>query len=324
MRRNMVRLIALLLLGFAMPLAADQPPRIGFLEGSTSSTAAAHVEGFRRGLRELGYVEGRSIVIEWRYGDGKTERFPALVTELTQRNVAVIVVGGATAARAAKQNGTPIPVVMANVTDPVEIGVVASLARPGANITGVSNLAPELGRKRLELLKELAPRLTRVAVLGDPSSPSHSPGWRETKRAAESLGIQVHSVEVREPNPDFPGAFADIIRHRADALITLSQPLIVIHRKKIVAFTSTHRMPAIFTTQDFVEAGGIMSYGANIPDLYRRAAIFVDKILKGARPADLPVEQPVKFDLVVNVKAAKSLGLSIPQSLLLRADRIIE
>jgi putative ABC transport system substrate-binding protein len=325
----MVSLITLLVFGVAMPLAADQPqlqtmPRIGFLASGSSSSTAAWIDGFRRGLWELGYVEGRSIVIEWRYGEGKTERFPALVTELTQRNVAVIVVGGATATRAAKQNGTPIPVVMVNVTDPVELGLVTSLARPGANITGVSNLAPELGRKRLELLKEVIPRLARVAVLGDPSSPSHSPGWRETKTAAKSLGIQVHSVEVREPNPDFPGAFAAITRHRPDALITLSQPLILVHRRQIVDFTSTHRMPAIFHTQDFVEAGGLMSYGANVPELYRRAAIFVDKILKGARPADLPVEQPVKFDLVVNVRTAKSLGLSIPQSLLVRADRIIE
>jgi putative tryptophan/tyrosine transport system substrate-binding protein len=212
---------------------------------------------------------------------------------------------------------------MANVTDPVALGLVASLARPGGNLTGVSNLAPELGGKRLELLKELVPQLARVAVLGDPSSPSHAPQWREMESAARAFGVQVHSVEVREPHPDFAGAFATITRSRADALLTLAQPLIEVYQQQIVDFTATRRLPAIFHRRGFVDAGGLMSYGANAADLYRRAATFVDKILHGTQPAELPVEQPVKFDLVINLKTAKELGLTIPPSLLFQADEVI-
>ncbi len=204
------------------------------------------------------------------------------------------------------------------------LGFVASLARPGGNITGVTNLAPELGKKRLELLKEIVPELSRVAVLGDPSSPSHAPGWRETESAARSLGVQVQSLEVRAPNPDFAGAFSAITRYRADALLTLSQPLIRVYREQIVDFTVKRRMPAIFHTRAFVEAGGLMSYAADVIALYRRAATHVDKILKGAKPADLPVERPTKFDLVINLKTAKALGLSFPPSILLQATKVIE
>jgi putative ABC transport system substrate-binding protein len=223
-----IGLMVLLTLGvLGIPLAAAQQqtkpmPRIGFLASGSLAANAAWIDAFRQGLRELGYVEGHSIGIEYRYGEGKTERFPALVTELVQRHVAVIVVGGATATRAATQVTTRLPLVMANVTDPVALGLVASLARPGGNITGVSNLSPELGTKRLELLKELVPQLAHVAVLGDPSSPSHAPQWREMERAARSSEVQVHSWEVREPHPDFASAFAAITRSRADALITLS------------------------------------------------------------------------------------------------------
>jgi putative tryptophan/tyrosine transport system substrate-binding protein len=210
-----------------------------------------------------------------------------------------------------------------NVTDPVAVGLVASLAQPGGNLTGVSNLSPELGVKRLELLKELVPQLARVAVLGDPSSPSHAPQWREMESAARSFGVQVHSLEVREPNPDFAGAFAALTRDRADALITLSQPLMDVYWEQIVAFTATQRLPAIFNRRKFVDEGGLMSYGANAADLYRRAAAFVDKILKGAKPAELPVEQPVKFDLVINLKTAKALGLTISPTLLFQATEVI-
>ena len=303
---------------------AEKVYRIGFLVAGSPSSDAAWIEAFRQGLRELGYVEGHSVEIEYRYGEGRTARYPALVTELVQLKVEVIVVGGATATRAAKKVTTLIPLVMANVTDPVALGLVASLARPGGNITGVTNLAPELGGKRLELLKEIVPQLSRVAVLGDPSSPSHAPGWRETERAARLLGVQVQSLEVRAPNPDFAGAFSAITRYRADALLTLSQPLIRVNRKQIVDFTAKRRMPAIFHTWKFVEAGGLMSYGANASDLYRRAATFVDKILKGANPADLPIEQPRKFDLIVNLKTAKKLGLTIPPELLLQATKVIQ
>jgi len=332
MRTNTVGLMVLVLLSFGMhgrPLASAErqtqtTPRIGFLQSGSLSSTAAWTEAFQQGLRELGYEEGQNIGIEYRYGEGKTERFPGLVTELVQRNVTVIVVAGATATRAATRITTRIPLVMVNVTDPVGIGLVPSLARPAGNLTGLSNLAPDLGRKRLELLKEMVPHLVRVAVLGDPSSPSHAPGWRETETAAQLLGLRLQSVEVREPRPDFAGAFAAIVKYRADALVTLSQPLIVVYRKEIVDFTATRRMPAIFHAQEFAEAGGLMSYGANVPDLYRRAAVFVDKILKGAKPADLPVERPSKFEFVINIKTAKTLGLNVPPSLLRRADRLIE
>jgi putative ABC transport system substrate-binding protein len=319
--------LALGLLAGPLPAEAQQVkkvPRIGILVAGSPSADAAWIEAFRQGLRKLGYVEGHSIVIEYRYGEGKTERYPALVTELVQLKVEVIVVGGATATRAAKKVTTLIPLVMANVTDPVTLGLVASLARPGGNITGVTNLAPDLGGKRLELLKEIVPQLSRVAVLGDPSSPSHAPGWRETESAARSLGVQVQSLEVRAPNPDFAGAFSAITRYRADALLTLSQPLIRVYREQIVDFTAKRRMPAIFHTRKFVEAGGLMSYAADATELYRRAATYVDKILKGAKPADLPVEQPTKFELIINLKTAKALGLTIPPSVLYRADKVIK
>jgi len=325
-----VGLMVLLTLGvLGMPFAAAQQqtqtmPRIGVLTSGSLASDAAWIEAFRQGLRALGYVEGHSISIEYRYGEGKTERYPALVTELVQRHVAVLVVGGATATRAATQVTTLLPLVMTNVTDPVALGLVASLARPGGNLTGVSNLAPELGGKRLELLKELVPQLARVAALGDPSSPSHAPQWRETERAARAFGVQVQAWEVREPHPDFAGAFAAITRSRADALITLSQPLIEVYRQQIVDFTATQRLPAIFHRREFVDAGGLMSYAANAADLYRRAATFVDKILHGAQPAELPVEQPVKFDLVINLKAAKALGLTVPPGILLQATEVIQ
>jgi putative ABC transport system substrate-binding protein len=319
-------LLAVILLAVAVIAEAQQPtkvPRIGFLANGSPSSDAARIEAFRQGLRELGYVEGQNIVVEYRYGEGKTEQFFGLATELVQLKIEVIVAGGATATRAAKKVTKLIPIVIANVTDPVSLGLVASLARPGNNVTGLSNLAPELGGKRLELLNETVSKLARVAVLGDPSSPSHAPGWRETESAARSLGVQLQSLEVRAPNPDFAGAFSAITRHRADALLTLSQPLIRVYRKQIVDFTTNRRMPAIFHTREFVEAGGLMSYAANDAELYRRAAIYVDKILKGANPANLPVEQPKKFEFVVNLKAAKQIGLTIPPNVLARADRVI-
>jgi len=324
---GLISTLALGLLAGPLPAEAQQVkkvPRIGILVAGSPSADAAWIEAFRQGLRKLGYVEGHSIVIEYRYGEGKTERYPALVTELVQLKVEVIVVGGATATRAAKKVTTLIPLVMANVTDPVTLGLVASLARPGGNITGVTNLAPDLGGKRLELFKEIVPQLSRVAVLGDPSSPSHAPGWRETESAARSLGVQVQSLEVRAPNPDFAGAFSAITRYRADALLTLSQPLIRVYREQIVDFTAKRRMPAIFHTRKFVEAGGLMSYAADVIELYRRAATYVDKILKGAKPADLPVEQPTKFELIINLKTAKALDLTIPPSVLYRADKVIK
>jgi putative ABC transport system substrate-binding protein len=320
-------LFVVVLLAVAVRGEAQQPtkiPRIGFLASGSHSSEAARIEAFRQGLRELGYVEGQNIVIEYRYGEGKTERFPDLASELVQLKVDAIVAAGATATRAAKNVTNLIPIVMSNVTDPVVLGFVASLARPGGNITGLTNLAPEVGGKRLELLKETAPRLSRVAVLGDPTSPAHAIGWRETEIAARSLGVQLQSLEVRDPNPDFEGAFSAITKDRANGLLTLSQPLIVVYRRQIVDFAAKRRMPAIFHTEEFIEAGGLMFYGPNIVAMFRRAATYVDKILKGIKPADLPVEQPMKFEFVINLKAAKQIGLVIPPNVLARADRVIK
>jgi len=321
-------LLTVSILGVPLDATAQpqtQPmPRIGFLIGGSAASEAVPIKAFRQGLRELGYAEGRNIRIEYRYGEGKTKRFPALVTELVQRHVAVIVVTGATATRAAKQVTTQIPVVMVNVTDPVAVGLVVNLGRPGGNVTGVSNMSPELGVKRLQLLKELVPQLARVAVLGDPSSPSHAPQLREMKRAARSFGVQVDSWEVHAPNPNFSGTFVSIIKSRADALVTLSQPLLHAHWKQIVAFTVTQRLPAMFNRRKYVDEGGLMSYGANVADLFRRAATFVDKILKGANPAEVPVEQPEKFDLVINLKTAKAMGLTISPTLLFQATEVVE
>ncbi|HEU4343199.1 MAG TPA: ABC transporter substrate-binding protein [Candidatus Binatia bacterium] len=316
-----------MLSAFSSPAEAQPSkklPRIGFLASGSPSSDAAWIEAFRQGLHQLGYVERQNIVIEYRYGEGKTDRFVNLASELDQLNVDVIVVSGATATRAAKNVTKLRPIVMANVTDPVVLGLVASVARPGGNITGLTNLAPELGGKRLELLKEIVPKLSRVAVLGDPTSPGHTAGWRETEIAAQSLGVQVQSLEVRAPNPDFEGAFSAITRHRANALLTLSQPLIRVYRQQIVDFTAKRRVPAIFPFRELVEAGGLMSYGANVDDMFRRAATYVDKILKGTKPADLPVEQPTKFELLINLKAAQKIGLTIPPEVLARADRVIK
>ena len=315
------------LFALCFPAHAQKPrkvPRVGLLASGSSATDAPRMEAFRQGLRELGYVENQNIVIEYRYAEGKTERFPDLAAELVHLKVDAIVAAGATATRAAKKITTLIPIIMSNVTDPVELGLVTSLAHPGGNITGLTNLAPEVGGKRLELLKETVPNLSRVAVLGDPTSPSHAIGWRETESAAKSLGVQVQSLEVRPPNPDFEGAFAAIARDHSNALLTLSQPLIVVHRKQIVELTTKRRIPAIFHTEDFIEAGGLMSYAPNIAAMFRRSATYVDKILKGTKPTDLPVEQPTKFEFIINLKTAKQIGLTLPPNVLTRADKVIK
>jgi putative ABC transport system substrate-binding protein len=319
-------LVAVILLAVAVVTEAQQAkkvPRVGILASGSAATEAHRIEAFRQGLRELGYVEGQNIVIEYRYGEGKTERFSNLATELADLKVDALVAVGATATRAAKKATNLIPIVMTNVTDPVVLGLVASLANPGGNITGLTNLAPEVGGKRLELLKETVPKLSRVAVLGDSTSPSHAIGWREMETAAKSLRLQVQSVEVRAPNPDLEGAFSAIARDHANALLTLSQPLIVVYRKQIVDFTMKRQMPAIFHTEAFIESGGLMSYAPNIAAMYRRAAIYVDKVLKGTKPADIPVEQPTKFEFVINLKTAKQIGLTIPPNVLARADKVI-
>ncbi len=277
-----------------------------------------------QGLRELGYAEGQDIVIERRVADGKTERLPGLAAELVRLAVALIVAPDPPSARAATNATRTVPIVMRSSGDPVASGLVASLARPGGNITGVYSIAEELVGKRLELLKEVAPHLSRVAVLWDPDFPGSARWFHEAEVAARSLGLQLQSLEARGPSPDFARALGVATKERAGALITLRNPPIVFHQRQIVNLAAKARLPAIYDDREFVESGGLMSYGANLVDLYRRAATYVDKILKGARPADLPVEQPTKFELVVNLKTAKALGLTIPPSVLLRADQVIQ
>jgi putative ABC transport system substrate-binding protein len=307
----------------AAPLAAEaqsgKPPRIGFLSDSRQPWD----EAFRQGLRELGYVAGQSITIEYRYSEGHFERLPGLAAELVHLAVAVIVAGGTQAIRAAKQSTRVIPIVMAVTADPVGNGFVASLARPGGNITGLTSSSPDLSGKRLALLKEIIPRLSRVGVLWNSSNPDNATQLKEAESAASALGVQLQPIGVRSSD-EFDGAFSAIRTWRADALYTLGDSLFANNRKRIVYFTTRNRMASMFSVREPVEAGGLVAYGANFLDLFRRAAGYVDKILRGARPADLPVEQPTTFELVINLKTAKALGLTIPPSILARADQVIE
>ncbi len=321
--------ISILALGaLAAPLAADaQPPpkvpRIGILWASPISANAHLREAFRQGLRELGYVEGRNVALELRYAEGKLDRLPDLAAELVRLKVDVIVAANTPTALAAKQATRTIPIVMALSGDPVESGLVASLARPGGNVTGLSLMAPELGGKRLQLLKEVVPRASRVAVLSNPNNPFTGLMVRETEAAARVLGVQLQAREIRAPE-DIDRAFQAAIRGRASALIVVDDGLVFTHRARIAALAAKSRLPAIYPFRESVEAGGLMSYATNFADSYRRAATYVDKILKGAKPADLPVEQPTRFELVINVKTANALGLTFPQSVLIRADQVIQ
>ena len=311
---------------FAAHLAWAQPGgrtvRIGWLSGGSPSTFATRVAAFRRGLRDLGYAD-EGVVIEQRWGEGREDVLPALAAELVRLRLPVIVAVGTPATLAAKHATDTIPIVMVAAGDPVGSGIVASLARPGGNITGLSNLAAELSGKLLDLLREAVPGLTRVAVLQIPTNPVHSVYWSETQVAAERLGLRVHAVEARRPE-DFDTAFATVSRLQAGALLVLPDSFALIHRTRITELALKNRLPTMFATRDYAEAGGLMSYGPNSADLYRRAATYVDKILKGARAAELPVEQPTKFDLIINLKTGRALGLAIPQSLLIRADQVIQ
>ena len=280
-------------------------------------------EGFRQGLRDLGYVEGQNIVLELRFAQGKPERLAAMAIELAQMKVDLIVIESAQAARAARDASKAIPIVMAVVGDPVGAGLVASLARPGGNITGLSTLSPELSGKRLELLKEVAPQAKRVAVIWNDSNPAAAGNLAATRTAARSMGIDIQSVEVRKAS-DLDLALEAVAAARPGALLTLTNGMFLANRTRIVEFTARSRLPAIFPDREFAEAGGLMAYGPSLTANFRRAAAYVDKILKGAKSADLPVEQPTKFELVVNLKTAKALGITIPQSLLLRADEVIQ
>ena len=294
--------------------------RIGFL----GTIEAPHVwEAFLQGLRELGWAEGKNIVTERRFSEGKQERFGDLAAELVRLNVDVIVTSATPATLAARNATTTIPIVMAAVGDPVGAGLVGSLARPGGNITGLSLLNPAVSGKRVELLKEILPGATRLGVLGNPTNPWTALMVRQIEVVARTLGMQLQRLEVERPT-DFEAAFGAATRGRAAGLLVLEDPLMSGYRSTIVGLAAKSRLPAAYGVREYVDAGGFMSYGANVADLFRRAATYVDKILKGAKPADLPVEQPTKFELVINLKTAKALGLTIPQSVLLRADEIIQ
>jgi ABC-type uncharacterized transport system substrate-binding protein len=302
---------------------AQQPkkvPRIGFLSGTSSNPRR---EAFSQGLRELGYVEGKNVVIEWRYAEEKFNRLPELAAELVRLKVDVIVTGGPNATRPAKEATATIPIVMAFDTDPVGNGFVASLGRPGGNITGLSTLAPEISGKQLELLKEIVPKLSRVAVLGNSTLPGNAQALKEVELAAGAFGVKLQYLDVRGPK-DIETAFRAAGKGRADAVLVLSSFVIISQRTQIADLAIKSRLPAIYPWPEFVQDGGLMTYGASSNDLFRRAATYVDKILKGAKPGDLPVEQPKKFELIINLKAAKQIGLTIPPNVLARADRVIK
>ncbi len=315
----------------AAPLAADaqqagKVARIGLLSPVSPpppSSPTPVLDAFRQGLRELGWIEGRNLAIAYRYAEGRMDRFPELAAEFVSLKVDVIVVSGFPAARAATRATSTVPIVMAYVADPVGTGLVASLARPGGNLTGLASFTLELEAKRLELLKEAVPKLRRVAYLWNAAIPEAKGSLRDLQVAARTLGVRLQSVEVRGPE-EFESGFTAMIRKRAEGLLVLADPFTVTHQKRIVDLAAKNRLPLVSGFSGFAEAGGLMSYQVNLPDLFHRAAAYVDKILKGAKPADLPVEQPSKFELIINLKTAEALGLTIPPSILVRADRIIE
>ena len=307
---------------FAHAQQLTKVPRIGYLAATSLSTNPARIEAFRQGLRELGYVEGKKIVIEWRFAEGKADRLAGFAAELVRLKVDVIVAGGSTATRAAKEATSTIPIVMAQDNDPVGNGFVTSLARPGGNVTGLAALRSELSGKRLELLKEIVPKLSRVAVLGSSTNPGNAQSLKEVELAARVIGVQLQYVDVRGPK-DIETAFKEASKGRADAVLVLAGPVFNSPRSQVVDLAVKSRLPAIYDRRDFGEVGGLMSYGTSVVDLDHRAATYVDKILKGAKPGDLPVEQPTKFELIINLKAAKQIGLTIPPNVLVRADRVI-
>jgi putative tryptophan/tyrosine transport system substrate-binding protein len=318
----------LVLLAVAVIAEAQQPTkisRIGFLSARDPATESTRAAAIRLALRDLGYIEGQNIAIEYRYAEGKLDRLPELAVELVRLKVDVIMAGGDPGIRAAKNATKAIPIVtMGGGTDPIEAGFVESLARPGGNVTGITNLGRELGGKRLELLKEAVPKVARVAVLYDPSNTS---SVREVKEdlpvAARALRLTIQPWEVRAAD-DFERVFAALNKERPDGLYVSPGPVINVNQKRTVAFALRSRLPAMYSNRDAVDAGGLMYYGADLAESYRRVAYFVNKILKGAKPADLPVEQPTKFELIINLKTAKQIGLTIPPNVLARADKVIK
>ena len=308
------------------PLAANaqsKTPRIGFMGNSTAALEANLVDAFREGLREHGYEEGRNIVIEYRWADGKYERFPALVAELIAANVEVIVTAGTPAALAMKKATTTVPLVMVAVGDPVGTGLVPSLARPGANLTGLSSVAPDLEGKRLQLLREVVPTLSHVAMFINSLNPFHVSSMRQARAAAQTMGIKLQLHDIRK-SEDLDDAFAAIRKERPDAVLILADRVFLHNRERMIDFTKEQSLPNVNAYKELVEVGGLMSYGPSYEDMHKRAAIYVDKILKGAKPADLPIEQPSKFTCIVNLKAAKALGVTVPSQLLGLADELID
>jgi putative ABC transport system substrate-binding protein len=304
---------------------AQQPTqfsRIGYLSSGQGSVSPERREAFRQGLRELGYVEGKNIVVEYQYAEGNSERLAALAAELVLK-VDLIVTSGPPGTRAAKKATTTVPIVMAHDPDPLGSGFIASLAHPGGNITGLSSLVAQLGGKRVELLRELIPKLSRVAVIGTSSNPSNVQMLKEIELAARPIGIRIQFVDVQDPK-EIEGGFRAATKAHAEALFVLGNPVLNAHRTQVADLAVKSRLPAVYGQPDLMAAGGLMFYGASITEMFRRAAIYVDKILKGANPSDLPVEQPTKFELVVNLKTAKQIGLTIPPNVLARADRVIK
>jgi len=337
LRRTVVRLavirpataVVLLVLSASLNADAAQPaekvPRVGYLFGGSHSDPQRQrlLEAFRQGLRELGYVEGQNIVIESRWSEGKDDRFPALAADLIRSKVDVIVAGSGAATQAAQEATRTIPIVMSTVADPLGSGLVASLARPGGNTTGMTVMSPDVAGKQLQLLKEVVPKLSRVALLTNPDNPSSARFVREAEAAARTLGVRLQSLEARNPQ-EIDDAFAAMTRERAGALLILPDVIFLSQRRQIAELATKRRLPAIYGVREYAEAGGLMAYGANYIDLVRRTATFVDKILKGAKPGNLAVEQPTRFELVINLTTAKAIGLTIPPSFLQRADQIID
>ena len=327
--RLILAVLAVAVSVLATPPASDAQPagevrRIGFLAGGSATVTPRTVEAFRQGLRELGWVEGQSLVIDYRFAEGRLERLPDLAAELVRLKAEVIIAGPTPAAVAAKKATATIPIVMWAVGDPVGLGLIASLARPGGNVTGVSfSVGQGTVGKGLELLKETVPKVHRVAVLSNPANPSHASAIGDVKGAARSLGVELQLVEARSAS-ELDGAFAAMAKERAAAVLVVTDTVFLLHRARLADLTTKNRLPSMHGIVEYVEAGGLMSYGASGSYFLRRAASFVDKILKGAKPADLPVEQPTKFELAINIRTAKALGLTIPPSVLLRADQVIE
>jgi putative ABC transport system substrate-binding protein len=326
-KKVIVFALSAMLSALDIPAQAQQPkkvPRIGSLSATSPSINPARMDAFRQGLHDLGYVEGKDIVIEYRYAEGRLDRLPGLAAELVRSKVDVIVARSSEGARAAKNATKTIPIIMVGVgSDPVEAGLVESFARPGGNITGFTDFGLETAGKRLELLKEAVPKAVRVAVLYDPTNRANLLSLKEVQTAARVLGVTVQPSEVRAAD-DFERVFAAIVKERPDGLLVAGGPLMREYEKRTASFALKSRLPSMYNSRDAVEAGGLISYGADLVDPFRRAAVYVDKILKGAKPADLPVEQPAKFELVINLKTAKQIGVNIPQSLLYRADKVLK